>query len=120
MEPFLQLSQTENFELPAYRILGKTIGRITGLILFFSCLFTIPLARQRLFNSTALAGLQVEGVAFHFLNNVFLLHFALKTAQCILKRLAFLHANLCQMNYTSKHPDWVLTDYVTFEVWSQA
>jgi hypothetical protein len=31
-----------------------------------------------------------------------LLNLALKTAQCIFKRLAFLHANLCQMNHTSK------------------
>jgi len=106
---------------PAYRRL-KQFGRpaTQGLVLLFSCFLAIPLARQRLFYTTALARFQVKGVTLHFLDNVFLLDFALKPAQCILKRLAFLHANLCQRNYTSKHPNWVLTDYVTFEGQSQA
>jgi hypothetical protein len=85
-----------------------TEGRHYVLVLLFSSFLTIPLARQRFFNATALARLQVKGVTFHFLNDVFLLNLALKPAQCIFKRLAFLHANLCQMNHTSKHPNWVL------------
>ena len=32
----------------------------------------------------------------YFLNDIFLLHLALKTAQCILKRLALLNDYLCQ------------------------
>jgi hypothetical protein len=47
-------------------------------------------------------------MANRHLNNVLLLNLALKSAQCIFKRLALLHANLCQMNHTSKHPNWVL------------
>ena len=92
--------------LPHASQLGKPAS--AGLILLFSCFFTIPLARQRFFYSTALARLQVKGVTLYFLNNVLLLNLALKTAQCIFKRLAFLHANLCQMNHTSKHPNRVL------------
>jgi len=43
-------------------------------------------------------------MTFYFLNNVFLLDLAFKPAQCIFKRLAFLNANLCQGNYTSRRP----------------
>jgi hypothetical protein len=39
-------------------------------------------------------------VTLHFLNDVLRLHLALKTAQSIFKRLAFLHTNLCQEKYT--------------------
>jgi hypothetical protein len=41
-------------------------------------------------------------VALDLLNNVFLLHFALKAAQCILEGLALLQSNLCQRNNTPK------------------
>ncbi len=101
---------------PAYREFGE-YGKpaLRGLILLFSCFLTIPLARQCFFYSTALARFQVKGVTLHFLNDVFLLNLALKPAQCIFKRFAFLHTNLCQMNHTSKHPNWVITGYVTFE-----
>ena len=103
MVPNLGSTNFESAGLPAYctlEVYGKPACR--GLILLFSCLLTIPLARQRFFYSTALARLQVKGVTLYFLNNVLLLNLALKTAQCIFKRLAFLHANLCQMNHTSK------------------
>ena len=73
-------------------------SEFAGLILLFSCFLTIPLARQCFFYSTALARFQVEGVTLHFLNNVFLLNLALKPAQCIFKRLAFLHANPATTN----------------------
>jgi len=43
-------------------------------------------------------------MTFDFLNNVFLLDLALKPAQCIFKRLAFLNANFRQRTYTSKRP----------------
>jgi len=66
------------------------------LVLLFTSLFTIPLSRQRLLHAAFLAGLEVEGMTFDFFNDVFLLDLALKPAQCIFKRLAFLNANLCQ------------------------
>jgi hypothetical protein len=74
------------------------------LVLLFTSLFTIPLSRQRFLHAALLARLQVEGMTFYFFNNVFLLDLAFKPAQCIFKRLAFLNANLCQGNYTSKRP----------------
>lgn len=72
-----------------------------NLILLFPSLLTIPLARQRFLYATFFAWFQVEGVTLYFLNDVLRLHLALESAQSILKRLAFLHANLCQRKYTS-------------------
>ncbi len=69
---------------------------VAELVLLFTSLLTIPLARQRFFHATLFAGLQVEGVTFDFLDNVFLLYLTLKPTQRIFKRFAFLHANLCQ------------------------
>jgi len=69
-----------------------------GLVLLFASLFTIPLARQRFLHAALLAWFQVEGVTFHFFDNVLRLYLALESAQSILKRLAFLYANLCQRN----------------------
>jgi hypothetical protein len=66
------------------------------LVLLFASLFTIPLACQCCFDTTLLARLQVVGVTFDFLDDVFLLYLALKPAQCVFKRFAFLQANLCQ------------------------
>jgi hypothetical protein len=43
-------------------------------------------------------------MTFDFFNDVFLLDLALKPAQCIFERLAFLNANLCQRDYTSRRP----------------
>jgi hypothetical protein len=42
-------------------------------------------------------------MTLYFLNDVFLLYLALKPAQCVLKRFAFLQANLGQRGPTSKH-----------------
>ena len=68
------------------------------LIRFFSSFLAIPLARQRFLYAALFPGLQVEAVTLHFLDDVLGLHLALKAPECILKRLAFLHANLCQSN----------------------
>ena len=76
--------------------------RGTGLVLLFSSLLAIPLARQRFLDAALLSGFQVVGVTFDFLDDVFLLNLPLKPAERILKRLAFLYANLCQSRYTSQ------------------
>jgi len=76
------------------------------LILLFTSLLTIPLSRQRFLHTAFLARFQVEGMTFNFLNNVFLLDLALKPAQCIFKRLAFLNANLCQGTTPPDDPCW--------------
>jgi hypothetical protein len=74
----------------------------TGLVLFLTDLLAIAFASKRFFHALLFAGLQIERMTLYFLDNVFRLHLALKAAQCVLKRLAFLHSNLCQGNYTSK------------------
>jgi len=51
-----------------------------ALILFFTCLFASALTSQRSFHALLFAGLQVKGVTFHFLDDVFLLHLALEAA----------------------------------------
>ncbi len=50
-------------------------------------------------------------MTFHFLDNVFLLHFAFETTQSIFQRLAFLQSNFCQLNYT---PKLVLVELVLY------
>ncbi len=57
-----------------------TVRLFTESILLFSCLFTSALASQRSFHTLFFAGLQVKGVTFHFLDDVFLLHLALEAA----------------------------------------
>jgi hypothetical protein len=72
------------------------------LVLLFPSFFPAALARQRFLNALLFAGFQIKGVALDLLDNVFLLHFALEAAQCILKGLALLQSNLCQRNNTPK------------------
>src|SRR5215467_3265395 len=72
------------------------------LFLFLPRLLAAALARQRLFYALFLAGLKIEGVTLHFLDDVFLLHFAFEAPQRIFQRLAFLQSNFCQRNYTPK------------------
>jgi hypothetical protein len=54
------------------------------LVLLFPSLFSAALSRQRFFYALLLARLEVKGVTFHFLDDVLLLDFALKTTQGIL------------------------------------
>src|ERR1700679_733069 len=81
------------------------------LVLFLAGLFTIPLARQCFLDATLFTGLQVVGVTFDFLDDVFLLNLPLKPAERILKRLAFLYANLCQIEYTPCPAMWLFVEY---------
>src|SRR5271165_1311607 len=74
---------------------GKPLPQ-RGLILFLASLLAIPLARQSSFDAALLTGLQVVGVTFYFLDDVFLLNLALEPAQSVFERFAFLYANLCQ------------------------
>lgn len=48
-------------------------------------------------------------MTFNFLNNVFLLNLALKPAQCIFKRFAFLNANFRQRTTPPDDPRWAWT-----------
>ena len=66
------------------------------LVLLLTDLLAIALAGKRFFHALLFARLQVEGMTLHFLDDVFRLDLALKAAQRIFERLAFLHSNLCQ------------------------
>jgi hypothetical protein len=61
---------------------------------------TLLLARafpgERLFGSALVAGLQIKGVFLDVLDDVFLLHLSLETAQRALNGLAFLNLHFCQ------------------------
>ncbi len=84
------------------QLAGPRITWPHPLFLLFSCLFACAFARQRLFYPLFFAWLQVEGVTFHFLNYVLLLHLPLKATQGVFERFAFLQSNFCQRNYTPK------------------
>lgn len=65
-------------------------------------LFPAAFASQRFFHALFLAGLQVVGVSFHFLDDVLLLHFALKAAQGVFERFTFLQSYIRQIRYTPR------------------
>src|SRR6185437_8794170 len=64
--------------------------------LFFASLFAVAFEGQSLFHPHLLAWLHIIRMPLDFLNDVFLLHLALKTTQCIFKRFAFLNLYFCQ------------------------
>ena len=74
-------------------------------VLLFTSLLAIPLACQCFFDALLFAGLQIEGVTLHFLDDVLLLNLALEATQCIFKRLALLYANLCQETTPPNRPN---------------
>ena len=67
-------------------------------ILLFTNFFTSPFASQRSFHAFFLARLEIKGVAFHFFNNVFLLHFALEATQSVFEGFTLLQSNFRQTN----------------------
>jgi len=75
---------------------------VLELVLLFTSLFAIPLARQSCFYASFFARFEVVGVTLDFLDDVLLLNLPFKPAQRIFERLAFLYANLCQRGPTSK------------------
>jgi len=71
-----------------------------GLVLFLARLLPAALASKGLLHTFLLAGLQVKGVTFHFLDDVFLLHLTFETAKRVLKGLALLKSDFSQRSYT--------------------
>src|ERR1700688_3748433 len=61
------------------------------LVRFAPLLLAQSLPRKGFFGPALLAGFHVEAMFLDFLNDVFLLHLALETAQGIFQRLAFLN-----------------------------
>jgi hypothetical protein len=66
-----------------------------GSVLLLANFLARALASERCFYAF-LAGLEVKRVALHFFDNVFLLHFALKAAQSILKGFTLLQSDFRQ------------------------
>jgi hypothetical protein len=66
------------------------------LILLAALLLAQSLSRQRLFHTSLFSGLHVKAVPFNFLDDVFLLDFALESTQRILQGFTFLNCDFCQ------------------------
>ena len=97
---------------PTGAVAGGAFG-IAGrsLVLLLAGLLAVTFAGQCFLDAALFAGLQVVGVTLDFLDDVFLLHLALETAERILERLAFLYADFCQIEYTPKPAEWLFTEY---------
>ena len=76
---------------------------ITKLLLLFPSFFPAAFARQGFLHAPLLSRLQVEGVSLDLLDNVFLLHLALETSQCVLEGFTLLKPYFCQ-TYTPPNP----------------
>ena len=76
------------------------------LVLFFTCLLASSLASKRGFYALLLAGLQVKGVALDLLDNVFLLHLALKASQSVLEGFSLLKPYFCQTDTPPNPSGW--------------
>jgi hypothetical protein len=76
--------------------MNPTAGTLS--ILFLACLLAGALASKRSLDAFLLSGFQVKGVSFDLLDDVFLLHFALETAQSIFEGFPLLKANFSQTN----------------------
>ena len=67
------------------------------LIVLFAHFLTGSFLRQSLFHPAFLARLQIVGVTFDFLDNVFRHNLALEASKSVLQRLALLQSNFCQI-----------------------
>jgi hypothetical protein len=70
------------------------------LILLPSLFLAQSFARKRLFCAALFSRLHVVAVLLDLFDDVFLLHFTLKTAQCIFQRLTFLNADFRHLDFT--------------------
>jgi hypothetical protein len=70
------------------------------LVLFLARFLPAALASKGFLHPLLFAGLQVKGVTFHFLDDVFLLYLPLETAECVLEGLALLNPDLSQTSHT--------------------
>ena len=75
------------------------------LVLFLARFLASSLASQRSLHALFLARFQVKGVALNLLDNVFLLHLALESAQSVLEGFALLKPDFCQRQHPQTRPD---------------
>ena len=81
-------------------------GPLLALVLFFARFLAGTLASESSLNTLLLAGLQVKGVAFNLLDNVFLLHLTLETTQCVLEGFTLLKPYFCQTDTPPNPSGW--------------
>src|SRR5207237_2145619 len=100
---------------------GPPLGRAArnSLVLLFASFLPAALPRQRFFHTLLFAGLQVKGVTLDLLDDVFLLHLALKTPQCILEGFSLLQSNFSQRTNTPKLVPFVRASYCKVQHTSQ-
>jgi hypothetical protein len=75
---------------------GKRLDDL--LVLFLSCFLTASFASKRFLHPRLLAWLQVKGVTFHFLDDVFLLDLALEAPKRVFEGFSLMNANFRQKN----------------------
>ena len=75
-------------------------ARFKFLVLFLTRLLTATLPSQRFFHPLFFTRFQVEGVTFHFFNDVLLLHFPFEAAKRVLEGFALLNSYFRQSDYT--------------------
>jgi hypothetical protein len=85
---------------------GKERPFAAFLVLFFARFLASPLASESSLDTLFFAGLQVKGVALDLLDNVFLLHLALKAAQSVLERFSLLKSYFCQTDTPPNPSGW--------------
>ena len=85
---------------------GEKIQRpVDLLVLLLTRLFAATLTCQSLFRALLLAWFQVKRMALHFLDDVFLLHFALETTQSVFQALTILNPYFRQTNTPPNQPE---------------
>src|SRR6266851_9719202 len=94
---------------PDSRKCGAEPRRGGRLVRFAPLLLAQSLPRKRFFGPALFARLHVEAVLLYFLDDIFLLHLALKTAQGIFQRFTLLDDDFCHcINSPPSGSDWKL------------
>jgi hypothetical protein len=104
LQPLLQEQRLQSDFSPRLR---RCAGRLPHcqttravLVLFLARLLPAALASKGFLHPFLFTGLQIKGVTFHFLDNVFLLHLPFETAKRVLEGLALLNSDFSQRSYT--------------------
>jgi len=78
----------------------RMAGAAERLVRFPPLLFAQSLPRKRFFGPALFTGLHIEAMLLDFLDDVFLLHLALETAQSVLQRFTFLDDDFSHVDFT--------------------
>src|SRR5574340_398615 len=81
---------------------GARDAPLTGLLDFPACLLPVSLSGKRLLDPLLFSRLQVEGMAFDFFDDVFLLHLPFEAAKGIFQSFALLELHFSQSTHTSQ------------------